>query len=79
MVRNVHFTDVMDGDEMIFDYRLRDGVVKTSNALRLLGMAGIAVPDDDRVDSPLSADPRPSWRASLRPRISPGQRGTLLV
>lgn len=51
MVRNVHFTDVMDGDEMIFDYRLRDGVVKTSNALRLLGMAGIAVPDDDRVDA----------------------------
>ena len=51
MVRNVHFTDVMDGDEMIFDYRLREGVVKTSNALRLLGMAGIAVPDDDRVDA----------------------------
>ncbi|MBK6813401.1 MAG: DNA mismatch repair protein MutS [Sandaracinaceae bacterium] len=50
-VTNVHFTDVMDGDEMIFDYRLREGVVKTSNALRLLGMAGIAVPDDDRVDS----------------------------
>ena len=46
-VTNVHFTDVMDGDEMIFDYRLRDGVVKTSNALRLLGMAGIAVPDDE--------------------------------
>lgn len=50
-VSNVHFTDVMDGDEMIFDYQLRDGVVKTSNALRLLGMAGIAVPDDDRVDA----------------------------
>lgn len=49
-VANVHFTDVMRGDEMIFDYRLRAGVVKTSNALRLLGMAGIAVPDDDRVD-----------------------------
>jgi hypothetical protein len=50
-VTNVHFTDVMLDDEMVFDYRLREGVVKTSNALRLLGMAGIAVPDDDRVDS----------------------------
>jgi DNA mismatch repair ATPase MutS len=50
-VSNVHFTDVMRGDEMIFDYTLRQGVVTTSNALRLLGMAGIAVPDDDRVDS----------------------------
>jgi DNA mismatch repair ATPase MutS len=46
-VRNVHFTDVMDGGEMIFDYRLREGVVRTSNALRLLAMAGIHVPDEE--------------------------------
>ncbi len=45
-VRNVHFTDVMDGSEMMFDYRLRDGVVRTSNALRLLAMAGIEVVDE---------------------------------
>jgi hypothetical protein len=51
-VRNVHFTDVMDGDEMMFDYRLREGVVRTSNALRLLAMAGIHVPDDDRSSAP---------------------------
>ena len=50
-VTNVHFTDVMRDDEMIFDYLLREGVVTSSNALRLLGMAGIAVPDDDRVDA----------------------------
>lgn len=42
-VVNVHFTDVMEGGEMRFDYRLRDGVVKTSNALLLLQMAGIAI------------------------------------
>lgn len=47
LVANAHFTDVMREGEMIFDYRLRDGVVKTSNALRLLRMAGIDVPDDD--------------------------------
>jgi len=46
---NVHFTDVMKGDEMTFDYRLRPGVVKTSNALRLLKLAGVDVPDDDRL------------------------------
>lgn len=46
-VSNAHFTDVMREGEMVFDYRLREGVVKTSNALRLLKMAGIDVPEDD--------------------------------
>lgn len=49
-VVNVHFTDVMEGDEMIFDYRLRPGVVRTSNALRLLQLAGIELDQvDDRI------------------------------
>jgi hypothetical protein len=43
-VHNVHFTDVFEGGEMRFDYTLRQGVVKTSNALRLLALAGIEVP-----------------------------------
>jgi Flp pilus assembly protein TadB len=45
--RNVHFTDVFVEGEMRFDYTLREGVVKTSNALRLLSMAGIDVEVDD--------------------------------
>jgi DNA mismatch repair ATPase MutS len=45
-VHNVHFTDVFENGEMRFDYRLREGVVKTSNALRLLALAGIEVPVD---------------------------------
>jgi MutS domain V len=45
--RNVHFTDVFEGGEMLFDYKLREGVVKTSNALRLLKLAGIDVEVDD--------------------------------
>ena len=48
-VRNVHFTDVFEGGEMRFDYRLREGVVRTSNALRLLALAGIEVPTSDAV------------------------------
>lgn len=46
-VENVHFTDVMIEGEMTFDYRLRPGVVRTSNALRLLRMAGVDVPAAD--------------------------------
>ena len=48
-IRNVHFTDVMRQGEMIFDYELREGVVRTSNALRLLQMAGVEVDVDDQV------------------------------
>ena len=48
-VLNVHFTDVMLDGEMIFDYRLQPGVVKTSNALQLLKMAGIEVAVDDKI------------------------------
>jgi DNA mismatch repair ATPase MutS len=38
-----HFTDQVEGDRMFFDYRLRDGVVQTSNALRLMRAMGLAV------------------------------------
>jgi hypothetical protein len=47
-IENVHFTDVMQNGEMVFDYRLRPGIVRTSNALRLLALAGIDVPADER-------------------------------
>lgn len=59
-VTNVHFTDVVVDGEMRFDYRLRPGIVKTSNALRLLSMAGIDVPADERraMESP-AAEPSP--------------------
>lgn len=49
-VRNVHFTDVIEDGVMTFDYHLREGVVKTSNALRLLAEVGIAVEDDGRLE-----------------------------
>jgi DNA mismatch repair ATPase MutS len=47
-IENVHFTDVMINGEMCFDYRLRQGIVRTSNALRLLALAGIDVPLAER-------------------------------
>ncbi|HET9449509.1 MAG TPA: DNA mismatch repair protein MutS, partial [Aggregicoccus sp.] len=44
-VVNVHFRDHLEEGQMVFDYRLRQGVVDTTNALRVLRMAGIPVPD----------------------------------
>jgi len=48
-VANAHFTDVAIHGEMTFDYRLRPGVVRTSNALRLLRAAGVDVDVDDEL------------------------------
>jgi len=42
-VRNVHFRDLLTDGQMTFDYRLREGVVDTTNALRVLRQAGIPV------------------------------------
>jgi DNA mismatch repair ATPase MutS len=48
-VQNQHFTDVIVDGEMRFDYKLRPGVVRTSNALRLLTLAGIEVPGSEQL------------------------------
>jgi hypothetical protein len=40
---NVHFEEQVHGEEMTFDYVLRPGVVKSSNALRIMRMVGIDV------------------------------------
>jgi ABC-type multidrug transport system fused ATPase/permease subunit len=46
-VKNVHFEEQVDtSGTMTFDYRLRDGVVHSSNALRLMRAVGLDVPPD---------------------------------
>ena len=40
---NVHFEDHIEDGRMTFDYRLRDGVVRKSNALELMRSVGIDV------------------------------------
>lgn len=42
-VRNVHFEEQVEGEEMSFDYRLREGIVQSSNALRLMKIVGLDV------------------------------------
>jgi DNA mismatch repair ATPase MutS len=42
-VRNVHFRDQVHDGQMTFDYRLREGVVETTNALEVLRRAGVPV------------------------------------
>ena len=42
-IRNVHFRDEMKNGDMTFDYRLREGVVTTTNALEVLRRAGVEV------------------------------------
>jgi hypothetical protein len=41
--RNVHFEDHVENGRMVFDYRMREGVVERSNALELMRAVGIDV------------------------------------
>ncbi|MAQ17207.1 MAG: hypothetical protein CMN30_20735 [Sandaracinus sp.] len=70
-IQNVHFTDVMREGAMIFDYRLREGVVRTSNALRLLQMAGVEVDVDDQVSDEEGPGVPASSASSASPSSSP--------
>jgi hypothetical protein len=45
--RNVHFSDTFEEGQMRFDYRMRDGVVRTSNALALMRSIGLEVNHKD--------------------------------
>ncbi len=47
-VVNMHFRDHLENGKMVFDYQLRAGVVDTTNALRVLRMAGVPVEDPER-------------------------------
>jgi ABC-type multidrug transport system fused ATPase/permease subunit len=42
-VKNVHFEEQVAGEAMTFDYKLRQGVVQSSNALRLMRIVGLDV------------------------------------
>lgn len=41
---NIHFQDSLEGDRLVFDYRIRPGVVTRRNALDLMRLVGIDVP-----------------------------------
>jgi DNA mismatch repair ATPase MutS len=40
---NVHFEDRFDNGTLLFDYRLKPGVVRTSNAIALMRAVGLDV------------------------------------
>jgi hypothetical protein len=40
---NVHFADVLEAGTLVFDYKMRPGVVRTSNALALMRAVGLEV------------------------------------
>ena len=40
---NCHFEDRLEDDRLSFDYKLRPGIVQTSNALKLMRAIGLGV------------------------------------
>lgn len=43
MLRNYHFREEVEGDRMVFDYRLHEGPSPTTNALRIMVQAGLPI------------------------------------
>jgi hypothetical protein len=41
--KNVHFADHMEGQSLVFDYKMHDGVVQKSNAIALMRAVGLDV------------------------------------
>ncbi len=56
--RTVHFRDLVRNGKMAFDYRLQDGLVPSTNALRVMREHGIAVPaaPGEGISSPVAAE-----------------------
>jgi DNA mismatch repair ATPase MutS len=50
-VRQHHFRESVEGGEMTFDYTLRDGPVRSGNALRLMQRVGLNVPLEENAES----------------------------
>lgn len=44
--KNFHFEDHMEGDRMVFDYTMREGVIERGNALNLLRSIGLEIEED---------------------------------
>jgi uncharacterized membrane protein len=45
-VKNIHFEEQVAGEVMTFDYKLRQGIVQSSNALRLMRIVGLDVVEE---------------------------------
>lgn len=58
LAANVHFEDHFEDGAMTFDYRVRPGVVRKSNALALMRAVGLDVPLDGEASGPLRPAPR---------------------
>ncbi|MBK6918102.1 MAG: DNA mismatch repair protein MutS [Deltaproteobacteria bacterium] len=43
-IRNVHFAETLAGNALAFDYRMKDGIVRSSNALALMRAMGLLPP-----------------------------------
>ena len=51
-VRNLHFRDAVEHGRMVFDYRVREGPCPTTNALRIMRLAGLPAPPPRDPEAP---------------------------
>lgn len=54
-IRNYHFRDSVENGRMVFDYRLHEGPCPTTNALKIMQLAGLPLPDEADENEPASS------------------------
>jgi len=47
LVVNYHFTDTVEDRRLVFDYKIRPGPSPTTNALKIMQMEGLPIPDEE--------------------------------
>jgi hypothetical protein len=47
LILNYHFKESIVGDRMVFDYKIHPGASPTTNALRIMSIAGLPVPHEE--------------------------------
>ncbi len=52
LVNNRHFREEIRDGKMVFDYKIRSGASPTTNALKIMAMAGLPVPTDSLQEEP---------------------------
>jgi hypothetical protein len=47
-IENYHFQEIIKDDKMSFDYNIREGAAKSTNALRIMNIEGLPIPSFDK-------------------------------
>jgi DNA mismatch repair ATPase MutS len=55
----MHFREHVEEGLLAFDYRLREGPCPTTNALRIMRLSGLPIPENPEIEEDVGGDSNP--------------------